>query len=237
LPTAATRRQARKIPTPGIGVRSFTSSLSRWTSSSWSSISRRRASTASKTPSPRSSNLASEGSTTFTRNGFSIRVNSSKKATGKRARERFTIAHELDGRFFEVAEENRYGFMKDLYYHFVGDDEPKVKRKFLVRFYESITKYWITQINELLLFTSLVATFVFYFLYSGLGRPVEVLRVALIFIFSLLLLNRFFVVHERKAVRPKTGDEISDIHERLSDELRKRLIQIHRKFNLRYGSG
>ncbi len=64
------------------------------------------------------------------------------------------FANKVDKRFFDYARDNRYDFMKQLFYPFVADGvgEYRIEENYRVRFYEGALKYWITQINELVLF-------------------------------------------------------------------------------------
>ncbi len=42
-------------------------------------------------------------------------------------------------------------FQKRLYYPYVGDRNLKIPKNKLVRFYEVVIVYWLTQINEIVL--------------------------------------------------------------------------------------
>lgn len=59
------------------------------------------------------------------------------------------FASHLNFRFREEAEKHVGEFQVDLYYPFVGDRDSKIPKNKLVRFYEVITLYWLTQINEI----------------------------------------------------------------------------------------
>lgn len=147
------------------------------------------------------------------------------------------FTHKLDKRFFQVAQNNRSDFMK-LFYYFVGDGKhnPKIRDTLLTRFYENITKYWITQINEILLFILLILTFIYYFIYSNLALPLNTIVLLNFIIEALFIVNRFGVLQSRKKVRLATADEIEDIHDRFSSELEEELKKLHQKFNLEYGN-
>jgi len=143
------------------------------------------------------------------------------------------FAQKLDKRFFDEAGDHKYEFMKP-FYHFVGDVDPKIGKNFIVRFYESITKYWITQINEILLFFLLLLTFAYYFVYRSFALPLEDIVIAEIVIVALLVTNRAFVLTARRAVRLKTADEIEEILVKFPNELEEQLKGLHAKFNLKY---
>jgi hypothetical protein len=145
------------------------------------------------------------------------------------------LTHKLDKRFFKVAQNNRYEFMKP-FYHFVADyeHEHKVKENLIVRFYEAVTKYWITQINEILLFLLLLLTFMYWRVYNSFDLPLNTIIVTNFVIVVLFLINRWFVRSTREAVRLATIDEIEDIHLSFLKELEQDLRRIHEEFNLRY---
>jgi len=146
------------------------------------------------------------------------------------------FTHKLDRRFFECAKNNRYVFMK-LFYDFVEDYEHKrkIKENRIVRFYEAITKYWITQINEILLFFLLLLTFACYFVYSSLALSLNTIVNINFIIAILFLINRYFVRRSKETVRLATTDEIEDIHNNFSNELEEELKKLHERFELRYG--
>lgn len=143
--------------------------------------------------------------------------------------------HKLDSRFFQVALNNKYEFMKP-FYHFVEDyeHEHKIKENLIVRFYETVTKYWITQINEIMLFFTLIIIFVYYFIYTSLNIPLNTIVNISFIIVLLFLINRLAVRSTRKAVWRATLDEIEDIHNRFLNQLEDQLKNLLEKFNLRY---
>jgi hypothetical protein len=141
----------------------------------------------------------------------------------------------MDPQFFRAAEKNIYEFMKP-YYAFVGDGKRAfpITKNLLVRFYESITKYWITQINEILLIEAFALDAVYFFIYRQLQLPID--RIA---IWSLVLpiafsLNRIAAVQSRIPVRRATLDEIEDIQRRYPDRLKEAFQELHTKFNLQW---
>ena len=131
-------------------------------------------------------------------------------------------------RFGEVAEQNLRDFQERLYYHFVRDRDTKIPKNTLVRFYEVITVYWLTQINEivLILLISLVAFYRFF------GPPETGYRTRLLTNLLLLviafLVNRLWVRRSLNKVRRATEDEIRAIHEddNLRQELKARLTSV-----------
>lgn len=138
----------------------------------------------------------------------------------------------LPQRFFEVASENVNEYKK-IFYHFAGDGATKINTNLKVRFYEKITKYWITQINEIFLFLSFIAIVI---LKNTLSIRYNVTFNALVIISILFIINRIFVKATRISVRDATNDEIEDIHKNHLSELEEQIKSTCQKFGLRYGS-
>lgn len=146
------------------------------------------------------------------------------------------FTNNLDRRFFSVAKKNKYEFMKPFYY-FAADyeHEHKIKMNLVVRFYEAVTKYWITQINEIILFTLLLLIFVYYFVYLRLSIALNAIVIMNFIVAILFLTNRWAVRITKEEVWKKTLDEIEDIHRRFLNELEEELKKLHEKFGLNYG--
>lgn len=108
------------------------------------------------------------------------------------------MASELSPRFHEVAAENRYEFMK-AFYHFVADYEHdhKVMENLVVRFYEAVTKYWITQLNELAFIFVYVALVTYYFVYRAHGMALDRIALATFALVAVFVLNRFLITRAR----------------------------------------
>lgn len=119
------------------------------------------------------------------------------------------FGNKLRERFLEEAQRDRGPFMRDLFYHFVRDRDHRISRNAIVRFYERIWKYWITQINELLL----IALFVLAAFYGLFGRGHNVEFYVPVIIFGLVIANRFFAIVWLAPVRRATLEEIHEIHE------------------------
>src|SRR6185312_14878484 len=138
----------------------------------------------------------------------------------------FVLPHLLRPIWSEVREsfeneiaENPEQAMKRLYYPFVGDLEPKIRKNLLVRLYERITVYWLTQVCELLLAVI--------FLSMALARvsgPTDaayrdrLLNTALV-VGILFVANRAWARNALDGVRRATLDEIQDILSRCGREL------------------
>jgi len=145
------------------------------------------------------------------------------------------FACNMDPRFFRTAQQNMDEFMKP-YYEFVGDGEREfpITKNLLVRFYESVTKYWITQINEILLIGAFVLDMVFFFIYRQLRLPIDRVAVWSLVLPILFFLNRIAADQSRNPVRRATLDEIDDIQRRYPDKLQTAFKELHARFNLRW---
>lgn len=142
------------------------------------------------------------------------------------------FANKIDPRFFDEAQKNLYQFMKP-YYHFVGDYDTKINKNLVVRFYEAVTKYWMTQINEVLIFFLFLLALVYSRLYPG--AQTGVLLDTCFLLVALFILNRYAAQRSRLTARLATSDEIEEIKLNFKDELEDQLIRLSEKFNLRYG--
>jgi hypothetical protein len=128
-------------------------------------------------------------------------------------------------------------FQEKLYYPFVGDRDPKIPKNKLVRFYEVITIYWLTQINEIVILglTSLIIGCRYFgptdLTYrSLLGK--DLIAVVIVFI-----LNRVWVRASLNKVRRATEEEILAILDtpELQIDLEQRLEQLCKYYSIPYG--
>src|SRR3990172_1553394 len=100
--------------------------------------------------------------------------------------------------------------MEAVYYPFVGDRDLKIAKNLLVRFYERVTIYWMTQMNELVLI-GMAALLGAYWLLSpwvvthadmaSYSRRLLAILLAIAICFAL---NRVWVRTSREAVREAT---------------------------------
>jgi len=143
------------------------------------------------------------------------------------------FAHKLAKSFSLKAEKDMKKVMK-IYYIFVGDGkhEFKIRENLIVRFYETVLKYWITQINEMILLFA-VASVVMLKILSD--TPTDKLFVLLLAIIGLFLVNRFLIYLSRNSLRKATEEEIQDIHRSFSVQLDKELEDLHKELGLKYG--
>jgi hypothetical protein len=137
-------------------------------------------------------------------------------------------------RFFEQAAPNLYAFMNALFYPYVQDykeKEPRIDQNYLVRFYERVTGYWMTQMNEI----TLVALALLVLLYGTLwndGTAPARLFWPLVSLMLLFALNRLLVGLTRESVRQTTSDEIEAILERHEADLEDRLRVLCRNYDI-----
>src|SRR6266446_1422439 len=129
---------------------------------------------------------------------------------------------EVRSRFFEIAETQVQAFMRDLFYPYAMDEDSKIGKNLLVRFYERITKYWMTQMNEivLILMTGMIVAY---------GASDSALRERLFLplaaVGGLFALNRLWVRQCREDVRDTTADEIRAILNDHQEDLRSRFLK------------
>jgi hypothetical protein len=146
------------------------------------------------------------------------------------------FACHVNFRFREEAEKRTGAFQKALYYPFVGDRDTKIPKNQLVRFYEVITVYWLTQINEIVLFIlgAIIAG------YAILGPTDREYRTKLLSDCGILvvafLLNRLWARFALAKVRRATEDEIRAIHEdpKLLGDLEARMKALCANYNIPY---
>jgi len=142
----------------------------------------------------------------------------------------------LNFRFREEAESRTGAFMEAIYYPFVGDIDLKIPKNKLVRFYEVVTVYWLTQINEIVIF----GMFMLVALYRAFGPNDPSYRTRLVTDLLILavafLLNRLWSRSILVKVRHATEQEIRAIHENkdLRADLKARLIALCTQYNVWY---
>jgi hypothetical protein len=146
------------------------------------------------------------------------------------------FACHLNYRFMEEAETRVGPFQEELYYPFVGDRDAKIPKNKLVRFYEVITVYWLTQINEIVLFMlgGVVAAYAF------IGPADAAYRTLLLsdcgVLIVVFLINRLWTRHALAKVRRATEEEIRAIHAdvTLLGELESRLKKLCVNYSIPY---
>jgi hypothetical protein len=144
------------------------------------------------------------------------------------------FASRVNYRFHQVAEDNIGEFQENLYYPFVGDRDNKIGKNLLVRFYERVTVYWLTQINEIVIVACLLVALWFAWSPSadqayttGLLRSIVVLLVA-------FFLNRVWIWTSLESVRHATEEEIKAIHASHNQDLENRLRALCNEYGVPY---
>jgi uncharacterized membrane protein len=129
---------------------------------------------------------------------------------------------------------NLGNFMENCYYYFVGDREMKIRKNLVVRFYESITKYWLSQIGEIaaIIFLSLL---IVYFICSLFASNISFTKshiIAAIIASIILGLFKILSTRLRKAATIKTKDQIDDIHKRFMNDLQNQFTSFCKEHNV-----
>ena len=134
----------------------------------------------------------------------------------------------------DVAKRDPKRFMEAAFYTFVGDRDTKIRRNLVVKFYERITKYWLTQIIEMALL-ALGVLFLLYAIAAELASlrypsfaPLSLSRYlsGVLAIAAVFLLARVMARVTLRSVRAATLDEIRDIHENHMPALRDTVMRL-----------
>ncbi|MDE3181259.1 MAG: hypothetical protein KGM47_16570 [Acidobacteriota bacterium] len=139
-------------------------------------------------------------------------------------------------RIFEAADANVRQFQERLYYPYVGDRDLKIPKNKLVRFYEAVTVYWLTQLNEIVLLA--VSAIIVYYGFRG---PADVyyrttLFNDLVIVIVAFFVNRAWVRSSLVKVRRATEEEIRAIldDDKLKSDLGCRLQLICQDYSIPY---
>jgi len=147
------------------------------------------------------------------------------------------FASKIGRRFHEVAEANVGTFQDRLYYPYVGDRDTKIAKNKLVRFYEVVTLYWLTQINEIVIIVLFALVAAYRLLGPNDAAHVESLLNALLVLLVLFVLNRAWVRQARDKVRRATNEEIEDILLNHLDDLRQRVRAACQEYGIPFAEG
>lgn len=146
------------------------------------------------------------------------------------------FACHLNYRFRESTEIHTREFQEQLFYPFVADRDLKIPKNKVVRFYEVVTKYWYSQINEVILLVLGVVVVVYRFTGPAqIAYRTKLLNVCLILALAFLV-NRLWRRHSLKNVRIATEDEIRAIHDNpeLNTDLKNRLVKLCFDYGIPY---
>jgi preprotein translocase subunit YajC len=120
------------------------------------------------------------------------------------------IKEDLPKNFSDFANRYRYDFMKP-FYDFVGDGKPGIHQNTRIRFYERVTWYWVTQLNEIFILLFLVGTPLYVLAYPSNSMSTSGLAAFVLVLTALGLVNRWLVRLTRTATTQATVDEIEEI--------------------------
>lgn len=123
------------------------------------------------------------------------------------------VLNRLPANALEVSRQNWKLCMKRLFYYFATDYEPKINQNLLVRFYERVTKYWLSQLAEVSLIMLAILTVAYgilEYLIWGLDFPIRLLWLVLIVIVIFIVVKRISITL-RRTVWDATKDEIEAI--------------------------
>lgn len=138
--------------------------------------------------------------------------------------------------FESIAKSKKKDVLSKLFYEFVRDRDPQISRNTIVRFYERITKYWLSQMSEVVFLLTLCLAFAYWTIgqveeWPGLAFPI----VALVLAISGWILSRLSALVLRREVRKATEEEIRAIHIERSEEFREALAAFCRQEGVAIG--
>ncbi len=141
------------------------------------------------------------------------------------------LKSDLPTNFADFAVRYRYQFMKP-YYDFVGDGKRGIEENTRIRFYERVTWYWVTQLNEIFILLFLIGTPIYVLVYPGSGLSLNSFATFMLVLVVLGLINRWLIRLTRNATAQATIDEIDEILEK--QENIERLRESYKKLCVTY---
>jgi hypothetical protein len=129
-------------------------------------------------------------------------------------------------KLYVESERNLKDFMERLYYPFVGDRDGKIGKNVILRFYERITIYWLTQVNEIIVALLVVLIAVYRFLGPQDDHYRAQLLTVLLAVIVVFLINRLWVRSAREGAREATAEEIDQIIDNHQPDLETRVREI-----------
>lgn len=97
------------------------------------------------------------------------------------------------------------------FYKFVGDRQNGISENTRIRFYESVTPYWATQLNEIFILSFLVITPIFVLQPTHGGFNLTTFSLFMLILIFLALLNRWFIRLTLVNTKKRTEEEIDEI--------------------------
>lgn len=131
------------------------------------------------------------------------------------------IIGNLPSGILNLALTNRKKFM-DIFYDYVGDGKVGITDNTRVRFYEKITLYWITQINEIFLLIFLIGTPIYKITFPIFTLQSSKFYWIILLSIILIITNRWLMRKVLKSVAIATEDQIREIY--LSEENKGKII-------------
>jgi hypothetical protein len=108
-----------------------------------------------------------------------------------------------------VAQQNHGEFLRELFYHFVGDRDTRIRSNLVVRVYEVLAKYWITQLAEIAFFSLTLMALIWIVFSGSLARSyVIVLAIGLV---GFAISRALALLLRKVSIPPATEAEILDI--------------------------
>lgn len=142
------------------------------------------------------------------------------------------LANHLLPRFYLDSVTHTGKYQEDLYYPFVGDGNQTFNRHKVIRFYECVTPYWMTIVNELVLIANLVFVIAYSLFFDLSPNQIVKLFYVVITLIGLFALNRIFIGRTLNSVKAATREEIFEIHSNHLPELTNRLNALCTSLNL-----
>jgi hypothetical protein len=138
-------------------------------------------------------------------------------------------------RLFEEINTHKSRFMKELYYIFVGDEIEKINKNTRIRFYEVITIYWFTQMNEFAFILAFLTINILAIFTKNSELLIKIPYYSL-FLFVLLILNWFWKKSNNSKVENATIAQINEIHDNseLFNELEANFKKLCTNYNIPY---
>lgn len=148
------------------------------------------------------------------------------------------VGGKLDRDFLAAAEKNRDTLMRELFYPYVHDRDSKdpeivVDQNKLARFYEEVTRYWTTELIEIVLYSMVLIAVIYLPIYRRLHLSCRNLGLSIAVLLVLLGINAWLARKSLIGVRGITDEQIQRIHDRYHEDLHQRLSRMSARFGLR----
>lgn len=110
-----------------------------------------------------------------------------------------------------------------LFYRFASDRDMTIRKNLVVRFYERITKYWLSQMTEIACLSFIFSAAAYSTLSGAWPAPPPTILSVIVAV-GILVAARIVAHHLRRRVWEATRDEIGDIHESHAAEFEQALV-------------